>query len=216
MKETMFDIITNKDKLQQELSFYSLFLMTFEHFLSVWKETALDFYANSIEKDEDGNYVKGFTKPVTRNGKTDFVRDQEKEKQFRNKVYQRVKKRDGNYDRKLSLFDWMVVMNAISPNDYNILKKCYLKRNEYAHNIVGCLNRFVTAEEKDLLRALVNICIKASQNWVSEVEIPTNPDEINKVFLDRDGNFTPPKPDEIITPINLFYSLVLSNLDNIL
>ena len=111
------------------------------------------------------------------------------------------------------MFDWMVDFKLIEREDFDILVKCYDKRNEYAHNIAGCLNQFVTNEEKNLLKSLISISNKAAKQWILEVELPTSaPEELNN-FIDENGKYNEP---DVISGTQLFYSLVLENLKDII
>lgn len=211
MNTDFLNIISDKDKLKRELIFYSLFLMTFENFVSHWNETLRFFYSHSFATDDETGKFYDFAKVEWKDGKRYVTIDKEQEKQFSNEVLQGVRKNGKNYP-KLSMFQRMVRFGIIDNQDYDILEKCYDKRNEYAHSIIDCLERFVTKEEKDLLLSLIAVSKKASKNWFYEVELPTSPEfELNK-FVDEKGNFN---PSEIITGTDVLYSLIVSNLEDI-
>lgn len=163
MNTDFLDIVTNREKIQKELIFYSLFLMVFENFVHHWKETIRSFFSNGFAKDEQTGEYYDFVKVTWIDGVCHTSRDKEKEKDFNRRVYQRVKK-NGKNNPKLSMFRWMADSLFIDDEDYTILEKCYDRRNEYAHDIAGCLNRFVTKEEKGLLKSLIAISVKATKN----------------------------------------------------
>ena len=211
MKSDFFDIVTNKDKLQKELIFYSLFLMVFENFVSQWKKTIRSFYSNGFALDEQTGEYYDFVKTRWIDGECITSRDKGREIKFNQEVFQLVKI-NGKNNPKLSMFRWMTNNNFIDENDYLVLDKCYSKRNEYAHGIDKCLNRFVTREEKELLLSLIEISKKASKNWIYEVELPTSTEFELKDFLDDEGNYKQP---EVYTGTDLFYTLVLSNIKDI-
>lgn len=213
MKSDFFDIVSNKEKIQKELIFYSLFLMVFENFVSGWKETIRSYYTNGIAKDEQTGEYYDFVKVKWVDGVCHTSRDKEKEKSFNQIVFQRVKKNSKN-NGKLSMFRWMADFQIIDDNDYYVLEKCYDRRNEYAHNIAGCLNRFVTKEEKELLKSFMEINKKATVKWIKEIELHTTPPEELASFVDEKGNYNP--PEEIISGIEIFYSLVLAHLKDII
>ena len=211
MNTDFLNIISDKDKLKKELIFYSLFLMTFENFVSFWNETLRFFYSKSFATDDETGEILDFAKVEWIAGERHISRDKDQEKKFSNAVLQGVKREGKNYP-KLSMFQWLVKNGIIDNLDYSILEKCHDKRNEYAHNIINCLERFVSKEEKDLLLSLITVSKKASKNWFYEVELPTSPEiELNK-FVDEKGNFNPP---EIITGTDVLYSLIVSNLEDI-
>lgn len=211
MNTDFLDIIGDKDKLQKELIFYSLFLMVFENFVSHWKETIRSFYSNGFAKDEQTGEYYDFVKVRWIGRECHTSKDKEKEKQFNQEVFQRVK-RNGKNSPKLSMFRWMTDNHFVDEEDYSVLENCYNKRNEYAHGIDSCLERYVTKGEKVLLKSLIEISKKASKNWVYNIELPTSPETELEKFVDDKGNYCPP---EVYTGTELFYTLVLSNLNDI-
>ena len=86
-------------------------------------------------------------------------------------------------------------------------------QQEYAHGIAQCLERYVTKEEKDLLKSLMQIGEKASKKWFYEIELPTTPYEELEKYIDDNGNYTP--PDDVITGTDIFYSMLRANLKDI-
>ena len=62
----------------------------------------------------------------------------------------------------------------------------------------------------------LSISEKASQMWAYRVTIPSHPDKQQLIeYFDSDGNKVELKPEYLLTGTSIFYSLVLSNLDNI-
>ena len=213
MDSGFLDIITNKEKLQKELVFYSLFLMVFENFVSHWMEQVRSFYANSYSWDESKNKLLcSFVKPITKEGEVRFVPDKDAEKKYINDVLHLEKNKDGNWNPKLSLFRWMVGFGLIEESDFETLSKCYDKRNVYGHEIASCLEKLVPVEDKQLLMNLIDIAKEASKKWILMVEIPTNPDMVNEYFLDDNGEYKEP---DVISGFDMFYTLVLANLKDI-
>lgn len=212
MNTDFFDIVGDKNKLQKELVFYSLFLMVFENFVSHWKDTARSFFSNGFAIDDQTGEQIYFVKRKLVNGKVLYVKDKTREKEFNEKVFHRVKKK-GNNNPKLSLFKWMADYHLIDEKDFDILDRCYSKRNEYAHGIAKCLSYYVTQDEKDLLKSLIAISEKAAKNWILEVELPTSPPDELAAFVDEEGNYNP--PEDVISGTKIFHSLVLNNLKEI-
>lgn len=213
MDSGFLDIITNKEKLQKELVFYSLFLMVFENFVSHWMEQVRSFYANSYSWDESKNKLLcSFVKPITKEGEVRFVPDKDADKKYINDVLHLEKNKDGNWNPKLSLFRWMVGFGLIEESDFETLSKCYDKRNVYGHEIASCLEKLVPVEDKQLLMNLIDIAKEASKKWILMVEIPTNPDMVNESFLDDNGEYKEP---DVISGFDMFYTLVLANLKDI-
>ena len=214
MDSDFLEIVSNKEKIQKELVFYSLFLMVFENFVSFWMEQSRSFYANDFSWDEENKkLICKFSKREVENGEIRFVADKEAEKKYIDEVLHTIKYKNGNWNPKMSLFRWMVAFGLIEENDYSILEKCYELRNTYGHEIASCIERYVTKEEKQSLKMLIEIAKKASRNWILMVEIPANPDYKYSDFLDDKGNYKEP---EIYSGFDLFYSLVLMNLKEII
>ena len=82
MNTDFIDIVTNKDKIQKELIFYSLFLMVFENFVNYWKETIRSFYSNGFAKDEQTEEYYDFVKVTWIDGVWHTSRDKKKEQEF--------------------------------------------------------------------------------------------------------------------------------------
>ena len=212
MNTDFFDIICDKEKLKKELVFYSLFLMMFENFVAYWKETTRSYFSNGYAIDDITGEPIDFIKCIIDNGEEKYIKDKDAEKKYNKQVSPRVI-RDGKYYPKLSMFKWLADNNIIDIEDFEILDKCYSKRNEYAHNIFYCLEHYVSREEKELLLSLISISEKAARNWIMEIEIPTSSEEELAAFIDEDGNYNPPK--DVISGIQIINSLVLSNLKDI-
>ena len=212
MNTDFLDIVGDRIKLQKELVFYSLFLMVFENFVSHWKETTRSFFSNGFAIDDQTGEQIDFVKRIVVDGKIRYIKDKEKENDYNNKVFHRVKK-NGKNNPKLSLFKWMADSQFIDAEDYGILDKCYSKRNDYAHSIAKCLSHYVSQEEKELLKSLIAISEKAAKNWILEVELPTSPPEELTAFVDEEDNYNP--PEDVISGTRIFHSLVLNNLKDI-
>lgn len=213
MDSVFWEIVTDKEKIQKELIFYSLFLMVFENFVSFWMEQSRSFYANDYSWDKERNkLVCKFSKCYTVNGEMKSVPDKEAEKKYIEEVLHTIKYKNGNWNPKMSLFHWMVVFGLIEEEDYSVLENCYELRNTYGHEIASCIERYVTKEEKQSLQKLIDIAKKASRNWILKVEIPTNPDFKYSDFMDENGNYKEP---EVCSGFDLFYSLVLMNLKEV-
>ena len=212
MNSDFLDIVGDRDKLQKELVFYSLFLMVFENFVSHWKETTRSFFSNGFATDDQTGEQIDFVKQIIVDGRILFVKDKEKEKDYNKRVFQLVK-RNGKNCPKLSLFKWLANSQFIDEEDFDILEECYSKRNDYAHSIGKCLSHYVTQEEKTLLKSLIKISEKAAKNWIYEVELPTSPPEDLAAFVDEEGNYNP--PEDVISGTQVFHSLVLNNIKDI-
>ena len=68
-------------------------------------------------------------------------------------------------------------------------------------------------EDKQLLKDLIKIAKEASRQWILNVEIPTNPDIENESLFDENGEYKEP---HVISGFDMFYTLVLTNLKDIL
>ena len=75
MSTDFINIVSDKDRLQKELIFYSLFLMVFENFVSHWKETIRSFYSNGMAIDEQTGKYYDFVKVKWHDGQCFTIKD---------------------------------------------------------------------------------------------------------------------------------------------
>jgi len=205
--ENTLGLLNDEKRLKKELIFASLFVMAYESFVSNWKENILGFFANS-HGFHDGKVISSFCKPTTDSkGNMVFIPDKKAETVYRKRVYQRIKKTDGNNDTDLSMFDFMVEFGLIDKNDYKHLIDIRKIRNLYSHELVNVLFDKPPANTRELFSELIRIRKKASEFWIREVEIPTSPDE--EWQFNEQGKFV--DPEWVASTQDLFFDVIITN-----
>ena len=97
-------------------------------------------------------------------------------------LYHRIKKKDGNYDKDLSLFDFIwKEFEFIDENDYKELCEIKEMRNELVHNMSYCMLYNFPNELHTLLSELIRIRKKVTFKWIKDIELPTSCDDYDKI-----------------------------------
>ena len=185
---TFFNNLLNKEKLKKELIFSSMFLMTYENTVYVWKDNILGLYAPN-HYIEDGIMKHAFFE------KSD-------EKRFMQEVCQTIKKKDGNYDKTLSIFNWLKINEFMMQQDYDDLIKIRKLRNDIAHKLIDTLGTGLPENAKTLFNRLIEIRKTVSSNWIMGIEIPTNPE-----FDDQDI-----KPEDVSNLLDSLFNLIIKQV----
>lgn len=106
----------------------------------------------------------------------------------------------------------MLEYGFIDSSECEILEKCHLQRNVYAHDLDQTFKTSITQEEKDLLQSLVIIAEKASQKWNDKVKGSTlSIGDAMKEIAEEYGLETP----TFQTNTGRFLSFVLEHLKDI-
>lgn len=218
MERDFFDKVNDKELLQNHLAFCGAFIMAYDNFVSTWEQGIYFLYENCktaiINGDDKFNVSKTFVR-VEWQKFEDYKKNNDL-KCFIECEYKSLKRK---YNAKTGnpMFLWMSEHQFIEPKDVCILEKSRVCRNTYAHNLDNTLKHRITQDEKDLLKSLIDISERASQMWVYKVAIPSHSNNQHLIeYFDSDGNKIEPRPENLLTGTSIFYSLVLSNLDNIL
>lgn len=88
--------------------------------------------------------------------------------------------------------NWLIESGAINENDKEKIIKLKDHRNEIAHEMID----FITSDKKDVNESLLLECYeilaKIDKWWIIEVELPTNPEDmqIESDSIDYDGIFS--------------------------
>ena len=223
MNTTLLDNVNNKEQLEKQLLFYSSFLMVFENLSCLWKQAICFLYTNCTNAVYNHYDIYVCSKRFLLLSRDDFYKYLLKNcnTEIRNKLNKEVYKT--KYRGKklrpepLSIFRWMLKRNFICLEDYRILYKCHSMRNKYAHEIDRCLRTFISKDDKTLLQKMIDVAIKASQNWICKVTIPSHQDKQHLIeHYDSSGSKIKPQPENILSGVSIFYSLVLANLEEII
>lgn len=165
------DILNNKEELKKLLEKSSLFISLYENFKQGYVESVLGFYANEIEF-ENGDIVYKFTNG---NGKEDKT----KKLQYEKEVFRTVKKKDGNWDKDASLFNWLRKREVITDEQYEKLLELRIYRNKLVHELDKFLVNSFPTDLDIKIEELLSIRIHASKRWYIMFELPTeNPNSM--------------------------------------
>ena len=220
MATDYYDIVGNQELLDKQLLFYSSFLMVFENFSCTWKQAICFLYSTDLKSVDTASQTYNCPNRFVLTERNYFYRNvynkltPEIKRRLKDEVYKAKSKSGKVKPEPLSIFRWMVKHSFITLEDYKVLYKCHFKRNLYAHEIDRCLRTLVSEEDKSLLKNMIAISERASQNWAFRVTIPSHSEKQHLIeFYDSDGNKVAPKPKYLLTGTHIFYSLVLTNLD---
>lgn len=158
----------NKNRIKTLFSQVTLFISLYENFLQDYEESVLAFYANHISF-ENGAAVYDFT---DLNGKLDKQAKEEYEKA----VHRTCKKNNGDWDRDLSLFNWLRNSGIITDEHFEQLKEIRLLRNKLVHELDSFLGGEFPGDFEEKLNQLVRIRKHATKWWYLEIEYPTDPE----------------------------------------
>lgn len=196
----------NSKKLKRELIFSSLFIMTYENFVSSWKQRLYDFHTEFAVMD--GKIISGFfeKKYNSKNlNDVEYIISKKKKQEFEKQVFRRIRKEDGNYDKDLSMFDWLRDNGFIDKTDYDNLVEIRDRRNQFAHEMVNIVFDVFPKDSGKLFENLIKIRKKASENWIREIEIPIAGD----VYANEKGEFTEPK--DVQSMQDIFFDVIIEN-----
>ncbi len=211
MKSDFYDIVKNKEKIQGHLMFCSTFLLVYEYFVSSWKQGVFFLYTH-CKTDIDINSNIFHTDMVFRKIRyeafEDLKKNQKSTEQTIRQDYDNLKAKYNNGVKQL-MFLWMFEHGFITEQDMKTLENCHIQRNVYAHEIDQSLKKVITPEEKELLKSLVEIAIKASHTWNGKVKSSTP--SIGDFLKDIAEEYNLDAP-AFPTNTERFLSLVLDNI----
>ncbi len=182
MEKTILDLINNPDEYIDNLKIISFFVMLYENFISLTKERVLSMYGDL--RVIDGKSTCDFFKYKYFNSIDDYELeiDKNRKKEYIKMVYHRVKKKDGNYDKDLSLFDFIwKEFEFIDESDYKELCEIKEMRNELVHNMSDCMLYNFPNKLHTLLSELIRIRKKVTFKWIKDIELPTSCDDFDKI-----------------------------------
>ena len=227
-KTDFYDIVNDKEAITRQMVFFSTFILVFENFVSTWKQAIFHLYLYCYYQiKENENKDKGERTFVCneRFKYLDITSFQNLTKQnpiiqsaFDKEVWKpnNVSFNNQKLSSERSMFYWMKKNLFIEENDMCVLLQAHKRRCDFAHEIDINLRKKINTEDLNLLKKLISISQKASANWVLKVTLPSNKTNSKVDFFDDKGNKVEPNKDNILTGTSIFYSLVLSNINDII
>ena len=205
--------IADKESLKKDFIKITFFISLYENFKKNWEETIKSFYSNSISIDENKNVIYEFKKPNPDNpnalNENDFIDDKRKEEKYKNEVYRTIKKSNGkDWDREVSLFNWLYTRGIITKEHYEQLLEIRALRNILVHELDKMLFEGSTHNLFESLKNLIEIRKHASKEWYIQVELPISGD----AEFDDQGNVI--IPDEVFASPDIIYDIIYDTVFN--
>ena len=161
-----FDNVVDKDFLQENLTFTSIFIALYEHFTDYVVFNVKDFLCDIEIKD--GKLIC------------------KKTEEYNSEILNRIVDEKGNKDVIKASFLWLADNGAITDNDYKKFLALKGVRNKYAHEMAKIIYNGVDEEEITLLFDMYSLYSDISKWFFTEIEAPIIGYEITKeVDLDK-------------------------------
>ncbi len=150
--------ITNKDLLQDNLTFASLYIAVYEHMTDYVVSNLKSFLCDWGVKDGKEYYIE-----------TDI---------YKTEIKNRIVDDRGNKDITKSSFLWLIDNGAITQVDYQIFLDSKLLRNKYAHELTSVIYQGVDESEIKLFFNMFEVYQKISKWYFINIEAPIMGDEL--------------------------------------
>ena len=144
--------LVNKDYLQDNLTFASLYIALFENMTDYVVSSVKDFLCDIGIRD----------------GKI-FCEETDK---YRRQIRKRVVDDKGNQDTTKASFLWLIDHGAITSADFDKFLQIKQVRNKYAHELFGVITTGITESEVALLSDMHSLYRKISRWFFVEIEAP--------------------------------------------
>ena len=149
-----FENLVNKDYLQDNLTFTSLFIALYENMTDYVVSNVKDFLCDIGIKD--GKMFCEVTEA------------------YREQIQKRVVDDNGNRDISKASFLWLVDHSAIIAADFDKFLQIKKVRNKYAHELFNVIKTGLTETEITLLFDMHSLYRKISLWFFNEIEKPTS------------------------------------------
>ena len=150
--------ITNKDLLQDNLTFASLYIAVYEHMTDYAVSNLKSFLCDWGVKDGKEYYIE-----------TDI---------YKTEIKNRIVDDRGNKDITKSSFLWLIDNGAITKVDYQIFLDSKLLRNKYAHELTSVIYQGVDESEIKLFFNMFEVYQKISKWYFINIEAPIMGEEL--------------------------------------
>lgn len=179
-----FKNLVNKDYLQDNLTFTSLFIALYENMTDYVVSNVKDFLCDIGIKDGE---------------KFCEITDA-----YREQIQKRVVDDKGNRDSTKASFLWLVDRSAITAADFDKFLQIKEVRNKYAHELFDVIKMGITESEITLLFDMHSLYRKISLWFFNVIERPTSEVEMPPAADDND----------IQTVTDFMFSIILNVLYN--
>ena len=146
--------ISDKSRLQDNLTFAALYIALFENFASTVVDRIQSFYCTGFSRKDDGNY--------------EILHSPEYNKRIKNRS---VDEKGNKNTLKASIL-WLQDNGAIDQNDYSLFLEAKQQRNLYAHQLTDIVLREPSEQEIQTFFNLFSLYQRIDRWWINEIEIP--------------------------------------------
>ena len=159
-KNNWLEIITDKEKISDNLIFTSFYIAIYESMVDFVEENVKSLLSDiSVE---DGSIKEESTN------------------EYKIKIKNRVVDEKGNKDITKASFLFCVDIKIIDEDDYNDFLNINMLRNDYAHKLLNIVSSEIQSNDIDHFVKMVNLYKKISKNWFIEIEAPINGFDLTK------------------------------------
>lgn len=151
-KDEFLQNISDKDTIQNHLTFMALYIALYENFTTMFVEKVRFFLCE----------------PSIQNGKLEHNESQ----LYREKIKNRVVDDKGNKDILKATMLWLQDEGAMSEQDYSDFLEIKSIRNTYAHEMARLIVEGVPLDDMHWLIKLLGLYGKLDKWWINEIEIP--------------------------------------------
>ncbi|OUQ59017.1 hypothetical protein B5E56_09685 [Flavonifractor sp. An112] len=151
-KNEFLQNISDKDTIQNHLTFMALYIALYENFTATFIENVKAFLCDLGIKDGKLNY-----------GETAL---------YREKIKNRVIDQNGNKDALKATMLWLQDKGAMSAQDYSDFLQIKSIRNTYAHEMPRLIIEGVPLENIQWFFKLLELYRKLDKWWLNEIEFP--------------------------------------------
>lgn len=151
-KEEFLQNISDKNTIQNHLTFMALYIALYENFTATFIENVKAFLCDLSIKDGKLNYRETTL--------------------YREKIKNRVIDQNGNKDALKATMLWLQDKGAMSAQDYSDFLQIKSIRNTYAHEMPRLIIEGVPLENIQWFFKLLELYRKLDKWWINEIELP--------------------------------------------
>lgn len=151
-KDEFLQNISDKNTIQNHLTFMALYIALYENFTATFIENVKAFLCDLSIKDGKLNYRETTL--------------------YREKIKNRVIDQNGNKDALKATMLWLQDKGAMSAQDYSDFLQIKSIRNTYAHEMPRLIIEGVPLENIQCFFKLLELYRKLDKWWINEIELP--------------------------------------------
>ncbi len=149
--------LLNPKILKSNLSFISLYIMTFELLKERIEKSVDEFFDIEYKQNENGEEKKLITE------------------EYKNEVLSLLSKKEKNY-YTLASIRWLITFNILDDNDESLYNELRIYRNKLTHEFQNYLIDNKKTLNLKKMESLIGLFIKLEKNWILNFEVLVNED----------------------------------------